>query len=567
MRPYRKKIRIGRMIVWGLFLSVATGVGWVYWFLGGKPTIAVNYVQRYNDLTKPSPYDPNDNAWPIYQKAIAALKPMPEYWTWIRRDRKEIEGAYSMSPPSLAAPVPKRRRVSPVTIPPIPFADPNAMGLDPKLFRFDAARDCYLVKSHINWPNWPGDFDPNNLSLFTEWIQSNQPAYRLIIEAATKPYLWIERDADHPMFQITDHLDEFDGLNDCRVLLGWMAKWNAYQQNVDGILGPLDLIECMNDFLDDTHLLYYLAEDTLWRYRISRCILTIVKNRTLPEDTLVKFQRHLEAHLSTPQLSIECERLCAQDLIQRVFTDNRRGNGRFLAGDYLKLFQIHLSGLDLDDLFDLDQWKYYSQEVSFRNHLYRASLFGEDRQRLTQRLEQVLADTRSTLTLSPADLQARGMDLDTIASLYPYPDPQSRLSDFWSGGVFYYHGLLHKSWERPVITILALHRYRLRTGQFPDSLEKLVETGYLKELPPDPYSHTPLVYRRTPDGFTLYSIGRNKMDDGGEVPGIPTTPAIRQTPFQPKQIPVQDDIIFWPIPKRDGNPYMRWIMDDLQVVM
>lgn len=556
------------MIVWGLFLSVAMGVGWVYWFLGGKPTIAINYVQRYNDLTRPSPYDPNDNAWPIYQKAIAALKPMPEYWTWIKRDRNEIEGSYFMfGSPSRTAPMLKRGGVSMVTPASIPLAAPNTPGLDPEYFRFDTAQDCYYVKTHTNWPNWPGDFDPNNVGLFTEWIQSNQQVYHYLSEASSKSCFWIEREPYHPLFQITDNLDEFDGLNDCRELLGWVAKWNAFRQNPDGILGPLDLIECMNDFLDTTHLLHYLADDILWRHRICRCILTIVNNQTLSEDTLVKLQRHLETHRSTQQLSIECERMCAQDLIQRVFTDNRRGSGRFLAGEYMKLFQIHISGLDLDDLFDPDQWKYCSEETSFRNQLYRASLFGEDRQHLLQRLEQVLSDTSTTLTLSPADLQARGMDLQTIASLYPYPDPQSRLSDFWSGGVYYYHRVLHHSWERPTIAILALHRYRLRTGQFPDSLEKLVETGYLKELPPDPYSNNPLVYRRTPEGFTLYSIGRNRMDDGGEAPGIPTTPALPQTPFQPKQTPVQGDIIIWPIPKGDGNPYMRWSMDGLQIAM
>ena len=32
----------------------------------------------------------------------------------------------------------------------------------------------------------------------------------------------------------------------------------------------------------------------------------------------------------------------------------------------------------------------------------------------------------------------------------------------------------------------------------------------------DPWSDKPLVYRKTDDSFTLYSVGKNFVDDGGE---------------------------------------------------
>jgi hypothetical protein len=46
-------------------------------------------------------------------------------------------------------------------------------------------------------------------------------------------------------------------------------------------------------------------------------------------------------------------------------------------------------------------------------------------------------------------------------------------------------------------------------------LEKLVDGGYLKQLPADPFSGGALVYKKTDDGFTLYSVGLDMVDDGG----------------------------------------------------
>jgi len=66
-------------------------------------------------------------------------------------------------------------------------------------------------------------------------------------------------------------------------------------------------------------------------------------------------------------------------------------------------------------------------------------------------------------------------------------------------------------------TALALERYRLAHGNFPDSLTALVPQ-FLAQIPHDVIGGQPLKYRRTDDGrFVLYSIGWNETDDGGVV--------------------------------------------------
>jgi hypothetical protein len=65
---------------------------------------------------------------------------------------------------------------------------------------------------------------------------------------------------------------------------------------------------------------------------------------------------------------------------------------------------------------------------------------------------------------------------------------------------------------------IALERYRLAHGEYPESLDALAPQ-FIAKLPHDIINGQPLHYRRTNDGqFVLYSVGWNETDDGGEVP-------------------------------------------------
>lgn len=56
--------------------------------------------------------------------------------------------------------------------------------------------------------------------------------------------------------------------------------------------------------------------------------------------------------------------------------------------------------------------------------------------------------------------------------------------------------------------------YRKRHGEWPESLGRLAP-GILKELPPDPFTGDPYVYKRGDAGFIVYSLGSNRRDDQG----------------------------------------------------
>jgi hypothetical protein len=64
----------------------------------------------------------------------------------------------------------------------------------------------------------------------------------------------------------------------------------------------------------------------------------------------------------------------------------------------------------------------------------------------------------------------------------------------------------------------ALERFRLANGQLPDTLDTLVPR-FIAALPHDMIDGQPLRFRRASDGgYVLYSIGWNRVDDGGNAP-------------------------------------------------
>ncbi|MEQ8791024.1 MAG: hypothetical protein RIC55_32480 [Pirellulaceae bacterium] len=61
---------------------------------------------------------------------------------------------------------------------------------------------------------------------------------------------------------------------------------------------------------------------------------------------------------------------------------------------------------------------------------------------------------------------------------------------------------------------LILAAYRADNDAYPESLSDLAPR-YVKQTPRDRFRDEPLVYRRTSDGFLLYSVGPNRVDDDG----------------------------------------------------
>jgi hypothetical protein len=94
---------------------------------------------------------------------------------------------------------------------------------------------------------------------------------------------------------------------------------------------------------------------------------------------------------------------------------------------------------------------------------------------------------------------------------------------------------LTRAHRAAVACVTAIHRFRNKVGRLPSKLQELAPE-FLDEVPVDPFSGRPLVYRAGGQGtdFTLYSVGADQVDSGAE-------PA--------SEVRGAGDQVFWPRPE------------------
>ena len=104
--------------------------------------------------------------------------------------------------------------------------------------------------------------------------------------------------------------------------------------------------------------------------------------------------------------------------------------------------------------------------------------------------------------------------------------------------------------RRLLVTAIALERYRLRNGTYPDSLGALTP-AWLTGQPMDFMDGQPLRYRRIADGrFLLYSVGLDCTDNGGQMrppsahvgnSGRPGTDLVWPLPATPQEVAAEGE--------------------------
>jgi hypothetical protein len=78
------------------------------------------------------------------------------------------------------------------------------------------------------------------------------------------------------------------------------------------------------------------------------------------------------------------------------------------------------------------------------------------------------------------------------------------------------NALAAKTSQQAADAAIACELYRREHKKLPPTLETLVPK-YLPTVPTDPFSGKPMIYKVEDSGFTIYSLGKNKTDDGGKL--------------------------------------------------
>jgi hypothetical protein len=69
---------------------------------------------------------------------------------------------------------------------------------------------------------------------------------------------------------------------------------------------------------------------------------------------------------------------------------------------------------------------------------------------------------------------------------------------------------------RCALVMVALEKYRQANGRWPKSLAELTP-AFIPAVPMDPFDFQPLRYKRLADGVVVYSIGEDRIDNGGKL--------------------------------------------------
>lgn len=214
--------------------------------------------------------------------------------------------------------------------------------------------------------------------------------------------------------------------------------------------------------------------------------------------------------LADSSAALEGERLLNYDVVQTMFSDTGNGNGRLLL---TRLNDLQ-SGGDPTQRSSSFEWMDYK----ISNLL---GLFAGDRRENIAMIDEYFDHATRQAAMTRHERLADPFDADAFAENVPRSYPVIGILIPAIGKAMRSHDQYEQG-RVGLRLIIAIERYRARSGHYPVSLSDLAPT-ILSELPMDSYTGQAFGYRRfgageDPDGrgYLLYSFGLDGKDDGGK---------------------------------------------------
>jgi len=473
----------------------------------GKPTIWVNYVEEMTRIARPVA-DESLNAAPIYRRAIDAYKEPPEIKREVVDPFASMLGMPSMGDSSKYVPKSRAERKT----------------REPRMEKVSL-----LVA--ISNKDWIDDLNEDELSALKQWISNNSEAINFFKQASQRPHCWWKREAkDNLVLNIL--LPELSPLRNIAKMMVWQSKLKAHNGHIEEAFDDLLVCYRAGRHFKGPRLLIEQLVGIAIQALSTRNVLAILTNQEVDSQLLRNLQIRLEKLMAedTYTISYEVERFCVLDFIQRCYTNNGRGSGHMIPGRVQEFM--------------------HAAEEAFLPPAFLPSLAvsiaSADRCQVSRKFEKFYSTFEKCATKTPWQLHKEcfdfEMDLDNWSTL--------KKARYWPAswllpalGGINRAAYRHKTQVEAVITTLAVIRFKQSTGNYPENLEELVVTGYLKKIPLDPFSDKSLVYKKTDGNFILYSVGLNFKDDGGQVyrGKEGKKPHLWDNEF--------GDAVFWPMPR------------------
>jgi len=388
---------------------------------------------------------------------------------------------------------------------------------------------------------WPGDMNDVEESVCADFLDQNKEVFNKIREALKKPYFWNDYSAGREELLLEKPSSPFPeairialpGQMDLAVLgpcmetlsryrrLAYIFRlqifWEFYKGDIKSAIDDSLALVRFGVFSQGKGLIIEQLVGIATEAVGLQVVYTLLDRIDVPEDSLERLKTELERLYSeyNRPISIEAEQAFWYDQIQRGFTDDGRGNGRALR-----------RGMP----WVIGDWKDLVSGFVFWNF--------PDRQAVTEGIETLVNRFCEFVSKAPYELSLEDKER--------YIDSVETSIILQQNLLPAYERLYALNWrvrtERAaVLTLLSLMIYEKNKGKFPTELEELVSEGIIDKLPLDPYSGFTMGYRRTEDGFILYSVGTDMKDDGGET--------ARNKEGKMLKFADEGDWVFWPVKK------------------
>ena len=395
-----------------------------------------------------------------------------------------------------------------------------------------------------NLEPWSDMNDPDK-KLLQDWLAANAEAFELYRKATQKPYCWQERIPLDTPPRMGDFM--VSELNSHRIIadaLVWSAKDHSAESQFQSAFEAL--ITCYRAGGHQCHPNLLLFEQLLGLRLKGTAVenaFFIIDKYDIPSDALKLFQdaltKELEDDVYVP--SLQTEKFTAYDILQRTFIDNGSGTGRWA---WSTGWPRCLCGPD-SDLKELQRRLYFC-------------LFGPTRKDIKNQIDWALTQSDQIMQKTPWQVKNQNPDLfDKIHKIknshIVFVGDTFTINPECLLNVYYQT----KTQTEALVTVLAILRYRNDTSKLPESLDKLMDTGYLQNIPKDPYSNSSLIYKVRGDTFSLYSVGEDFMDNGG---------LIVQDDVWKEEISIavkSPDIVYWQIKIIEPKPIEKDMIMDM----
>ncbi|HSV98865.1 MAG TPA: hypothetical protein VLI39_01740 [Sedimentisphaerales bacterium] len=384
-------------------------------------------------------------------------------------------------------------------------------------------------------PQWTvRDCNEADLRLLTDWLSENKAAFDQFRKGANTADYW-------PVYDV-NHADRTRGgvpfmwmeANVVPLAMEWLPRFRslamAWRDRVAYQVRRGELDEAMNDSRTLLRFGRHLRGKGLLIEQLVGIAIEALGHATLFDvlqepgisaEGLARVQDELRFAFDRDRsfLDLDAEKVIWYDNIQRTFTDDGQGGGRALR-----------RGLP----FAAGDW---------RDNLTRMLRFDyPDRRQTVAMVDAYFEQIQEMLRIAPnskePDAELEGQ-IDWVKQnlLFTTLKPAHERLGFlvWRD----------RTGEAALAATVALLRYKTEKGSFPEHFEDVVTAGLLASLPDDPFGQGPLTYRRTADGFLLYSWGQNLLDDGGR-------PGTGQD-GRPRDWADNGDMVFWPVQAAPRN--------------